>query len=153
MGRPSVLSGAVTVDPGDADQQQALQVAAAIRRSDRSLSLHFADGSSAPLPSILIDVLNASAVEIGDGHAVTVLASEVKLSPAETAELLGLSRPFVVRLLDEGKIPSERLPQSRHRRVLLSDVLRYGDERRGRQTSDRTLTSQSTRTNVSIDAA
>lgn len=40
------------------------------------------------------------------GHAVTVLASHVRLTPAEVGELLGLSRPFVVRLLDAGEIPS-----------------------------------------------
>jgi len=33
----------------------------------------------------------------------------VALSPAEAAELLGLSRPFVVRLLDQGEIPSGHL--------------------------------------------
>ena len=49
---------------------------------------------------------------MADGHAVTVLPSEASLTPAEAAELLGLSRPFVVRLLDEGDIPSQRLPEA-----------------------------------------
>ncbi len=72
-----------------------------------------------------MEVLRVSADELSDGHAVTVLPSEVALSPAEAAELLGLSRPFVVRLLDQGEIPSEHLPRSRHRRILLSDVLAF----------------------------
>ena len=41
------------------------------------------------------------------------------------------TRPFVVRLLDDGAIPSQHLPQSRHRKVLLSDVLVF-QERRAR---------------------
>lgn len=52
----------------------------------------------------------------------------------EAVELLGLSRPFVVRLLDEGEIPSERPPRSRHRRVLLSDVLAFQAQREQRRT-------------------
>lgn len=64
------------------------------------------------------------------------MSSEVALGPAEAADLLGLSRPFVVRLLDDGTIPSQQLPQSRHRKVLLSDVLSFQD-RRSRMRSGR----------------
>jgi excisionase family DNA binding protein len=45
------------------------------------------------------------------------------------AELLGLSRPFVARLLERGDIPSELLPGSRHRRIKLEDVLAVQDRR------------------------
>ena len=74
-----------------------------------------------------------------DGHAVTVLPSEVSLTPAEAAELLGSSRPFVARLLDESEIPSERLPRSRHRRVLLSDVLAFQAKRERRREGRRRI--------------
>ncbi|WP_243742313.1 helix-turn-helix domain-containing protein [Actinorugispora endophytica] len=83
------------------------------------------DGRELSLPSELVEVLIASAGELADGHAVTVLASEVQLTPAEVAELLGFSRAFVVRLLDSGDIPSEHLPESRHRVVRLADVLAF----------------------------
>jgi excisionase family DNA binding protein len=43
------------------------------------------------------------------------IPAEMMLTPTEAAELLGLSRPFVARLLERGEIPSERLPDSRHR--------------------------------------
>jgi hypothetical protein len=43
------------------------------------------------------------------------------------------SRPFVVRLLDQGKNPSERLPRSRHRCVRLSDVLTFQARREHRR--------------------
>ncbi|WP_208105596.1 helix-turn-helix domain-containing protein [Streptomyces sp. GC420] len=69
----------------------------------------------------LVRILIASAGELAAGHAVTVLASETELTPAEAGELLGLSRPFVARLLDSGDIPSAYLPGSRHRVVRLAD--------------------------------
>ncbi len=95
--------------------------------------LQLPDGTAVPLPAALVDVLRATAAELADGHAVTVLPSEVSLTPTEVGELLGLSRPFVVRLLDEGTIPSERLPRSGHRRVLLSDVLAFQSQRERRR--------------------
>lgn len=133
MARSNVLSSAVRVEPKKAERESAAEVARAVRGPSRSFTLQLPDGSSVPLPRALVEVLRASADEMADGHAVTVLPSEVSLTPAEAAELLGLSRPFVVRLLDEGEIPSERLPHSRHRRVLLSDVLAFQAKRERRR--------------------
>jgi excisionase family DNA binding protein len=134
MARASVLSTAVRVEPKKAERESAAEVARAVRSRSRSLILQLPDGTSVPLPRALVEVLRASAGELADGHAVTVLPSEVALTPAEAAELLGLSRPFVVRLLDQGEIPSERLPRSRHRRVLLSAVLAFQARRERRRT-------------------
>ena len=55
----------------------------------------------------------------------------------EVGELLGLSRPFVVRLLDDGEIPSEFLPDSRHRVVRLADVLEFQTKRERRRSGRR----------------
>lgn len=139
MARTSVLSSAVRVEPKKAERESAAQVARAVGSRRSSLMLQLPDGTAVPLPRALVEVLRASADELADGHAVTVLPSEVALSPAEVAELLGLSRPFVVRLLDEGEIPSERLPRSRHRRVLLSDVLAFQARRDRRRTGRRRI--------------
>jgi excisionase family DNA binding protein len=91
------------------------------------------------LPASLVAVLVASASELAAGHAVTVLASEVRLTPADVGELLGLSRPFVVRLLDAGEIPSEFLPGSRHRLVRLTDVLEFQARRERRRAGRRQI--------------
>ncbi len=134
MARTGVLSSAVRVEPKKAERESAARVARAVRGRSRSFVLQLPDGSVVPLPRALVEVLQASADEMAEGHAVTVLPSEVSLTPAEAAELLGLSRPFVVRLLDDGEIPSERLPRSRHRRVQLSDVLAFQSQRERRRT-------------------
>ncbi len=78
-------------------------------------------------------VLVASAGELSEGHSITVLPSDALLTPSEVADLLGLSRPFVVRLLDAGDIPSDRLPGSRHRKVRLADVLAFQTRRERRR--------------------
>ncbi|MGA5417258.1 helix-turn-helix domain-containing protein [Streptomyces pseudogriseolus] len=58
---------------------------------------------------------------------------DVVLPPAEAAEHLGLSRPFITRLLDAGDIPSMTLPGSRHRVVRLADVLVFQQRRERRR--------------------
>jgi len=66
------------------------------------------------------------------GHAVMAIPAEVTLTPAEAAELLGLSRPFVARLIERGDIPSDLLPDSRHCRIRLEDVLAFQARRERR---------------------
>lgn len=139
MARASVLSTAVRVEPTKSERDAAAEVAQVVRRRGRPLRLQLPDGKAVRLPRALVEVLRASADELAGGHAVTVLPSEVALSPAEVAELLGLSRPFVVRLLDDGQIPSHRLPRSRHRRVLLADVLAFQARRERRRAGRRRI--------------
>ncbi|WP_152514381.1 DNA-binding protein [Nocardiopsis valliformis] len=122
MVRASVLRNAPRIEPGAEDRfaaQKLLQETA----GESHLVLKLADGRELPLPEALAKALLALAGELSTGHAVRVLAAETTLSPAEAAEGLDLSRLFVVRLLDEGAIPSEHLPDSRHRAVRLEDVL------------------------------
>lgn len=136
MTRSSVLAHATRVEPGSDDRASAAELNRLVTDS-AALVLRLPDGREIVLPHSLVKVLRASAEELSEGHAVTVLASEVHLTPAEVAELLGLSRPFVVRLLDAGEIPSQHLPDSRHRVVRLADVLQFQARRERRRTGRR----------------
>jgi excisionase family DNA binding protein len=140
MMRASLLGDAVRVEPSADERASATLLADAIGApTERALSLLLDDGSTVPLSRGLINLLRASIGELAGGHAVTVLPSETELTPAEAAELLGLSRPFVVRLLDGGEIPSHHLPNSRHRRIKLSDVLAFQTQRDRRRTGRQRL--------------
>ena len=67
--------------------------------------------------------------EIAAGHDVTMLRSDEVLTPNEAAEVLGVSRQYLSRLLGDGVIASETLPTSSHRRLLLADVLAFQADR------------------------
>lgn len=138
MPRSSVLGEATRVEPRAEDRASAAEISQ-IASDASELALRLPDGSEIVLPTSLVKVLAATATELSMGHAVTVLASNVRLSPAEVGELLGLSRPFVVRLLDAGEIPSEYLPYSRHRLVRLADVLEFQSRRERRRAGRRRI--------------
>jgi excisionase family DNA binding protein len=101
--------------------------------------LRTADGTEISLPSSLLRLVVSAANNLAAGRAVMAIPAEVMLTPTEAAELLGLSRPFVARLLERGGIPSELLPESRHRRIRLEDVLAFQDRRERRSEGRRRI--------------
>ena len=78
------------------------------------------------LPASVVRILIEGLSEIGKGHAVRLVPQHAELTTREAADLLNLARPHVVRLLDDGKIPSHQV--GTHRRVRLDDVLAYKEE-------------------------
>ncbi|WP_079631496.1 helix-turn-helix domain-containing protein [Mycobacteroides abscessus] len=77
------------------------------------------------LPHELADLLRTVAQALHEGLAVSVTAVYPILSTSEAAEILGVSRPTFVKILDAGEIPYTS--PGRHRRVKLDDVLAYRD--------------------------
>jgi excisionase family DNA binding protein len=83
------------------------------------------------LPSEVYRVLRQVVEAMNRGLAVTVVPQSQTMTTQQAAELLGVSRPTLIRLLETGRIPYERVGS--HRRVLLRDVLAYREQRREAQ--------------------
>ncbi len=66
------------------------------------------------------------------GKAVTVTPQSQTLTTQQAADLLGVSRPTVVKLINDGKLQAET-PGTRRRLVKLDDVLKLRDQRRREQ--------------------
>ena len=88
------------------------------------------DGEQVPLPMELYEVLVQVVGAMKEGKAVTVAPLSQRLTTQEAADLLGISRPTLVKLLDDNQLPYEQPGVGRHRRLRLSDVLEYRDRRR-----------------------
>lgn len=77
---------------------------------------------------VLLQVLEAMKA----GKAVTVVPQSQLLTTQQAAELLGVSRPTVVRLIEDGVLPAET-PGKRRRMVKLDDLLAYRARKREEQ--------------------
>ena len=70
---------------------------------------------------------------LAQGEPVMVLRAREEVTPARAAEMMGVTRQFVDRLLADGVLTYTRLPGSTHRRIKVADVLALAAEReRGR---------------------
>ncbi|MGH9075102.1 MAG: helix-turn-helix domain-containing protein, partial [Acidimicrobiales bacterium] len=100
--------------------------------ADRAMAKLVApDGQEFPLPASMYEVLRQAAHQLAAGLAVSIVPVGTRLSTQQAAELLGVSRPHVVKLLDQGEMSHTKV--GRHRRVLLSDVLAYRDRQAARR--------------------
>lgn len=72
-----------------------------------------------PVEEVVAELRDA----LARGLAVTVTTHEATLTTQEAADVLGVSRPTLVRLLEQGRIPYEQ--PGHHRRLRLADVLAF----------------------------
>lgn len=99
---------------------------ASAEKGARGLSVRIRVGDEeedVPLPPALAKAVAAALADVADGHAVQVSRVDEEVTTSEAAELLNVSRPYLVRLLEEGAIPHRRV--GTHRRVRRADVLAY----------------------------
>ena len=89
------------------------------------------DGQKVPLPPEAFNVLRDVVEAMRVGKAITVAPVDQLLTTQEAANFLGISRPTLVRLLEEGALPYERTTGGRHRRIRLQDVVSYQQRKRG----------------------
>jgi excisionase family DNA binding protein len=93
------------------------------RNPEHCRTLLPAECAGGHLDERLAEVTRDMRTALERGYAVTVVTHEATLTTQEAADVLGVSRPTLVRLLEQGHIPYEQ--PGRHRRVRLRDVLEF----------------------------
>lgn len=72
---------------------------------------------------LLVDIL----AELADGNAVKVVPIHAELTTQEAADLLNVSRPHLVKLLEDGVLPYHKT--GKHRRVRFADLMQFKVQR------------------------
>lgn len=115
--------------PTEAEVEQAKHSSRTLSKyagADRvQLSLRGSNGESDELvlPGHVVQILLDVMAEMAQGNAVSLVPYHQEISTQEAANLLNVSRPFLVGLLEKGEIPFRKV--GTHRRVKLQDVLAY----------------------------
>jgi excisionase family DNA binding protein len=125
-----------TVMPPAFPEGEALQALVGVICGDTELFLVTPDGRRFKLSGELRNVLAHASKVLSEGHAVTLEPHRPVLSTQQAADLLGVSRPTLVRLLESGEIAFTK--PGRHRRVQLADVLAYQQRARTHRSSELT---------------
>jgi excisionase family DNA binding protein len=105
------------------------------------------DGAKTPLPDEVYQVLKSVVDAMSQGLAITVAPRNTQLTTQEAADLIGVSRPTLVRLLEDGEIPFHH--RGRHRRVMLADMVAYQERSRAKR---RAVLDEMTRTAAEDDS-
>ncbi len=91
-----------------------------------TLSLLAGDHSAAlEMPADLLPLITHVLAQAASGNAVAVTPVAAELTTQQAADLLNVSRPYVVKLLDERRIPFRRV--GNRRRILVADVMAFKD--------------------------
>ena len=103
-----------TGEPTPQDREQARRAAAAL--SEGQLD-------SEQLPPVARRLLSRILAEVAAGHSLSLVPLETGLTTSRAAGFLSVSRPYLCRLLDEGKLPFYFV--GTHKRVRLRDLTAY----------------------------
>src|SRR5262245_32978212 len=94
-------------------------------KEEKTLTVKVIDGDNQAIElpagavALLIDILKAMAA----GRGITLIPENAELTTVQSAEILNVSRPFLIKLLEDGKIPYRKV--GKHRRIRIEDVIAY----------------------------
>lgn len=72
-------------------------------------------------------ILKQVVAALNKGQEISVLVRDQEISTQQAAEILGVSRPTVVRLVEDGELAAH-IPGAERRKLLLADILAYREE-------------------------
>ena len=111
----------------DKDAPTVRELDAALAKSRGVAKLITPSGETIELPHSVFGVLARVVREMARGNAVKVMPIHAELTTQEAAELLNVSRPFLISLLEKGEIAYRKV--GTHRRIRLEDLLVYKEKR------------------------
>jgi excisionase family DNA binding protein len=141
----------IPTDPiaASASEREAIDVIEHLAESREELRLVAGD-ATVVVPDAIRTILEQAAHELVRGNRVSLVPIGRMLTTRQAAELLNVSRPFLIGLLESDQIPFEMV--GTHRRVPIDEVLRFREERsRGRRQALRQLSEEADELGIYTD--
>jgi excisionase family DNA binding protein len=91
------------------------------------------ENQKVPIPAALVPALIAAARLVSEGHAVEVLPADAEISAQEAADILKVSRPYLLNLVKKGVLPYRMV--GAHHRIPMAAVIAYKREQAPRRRS------------------
>jgi excisionase family DNA binding protein len=120
------MSEATPLVPGPADAElarSALRALSAAPATDGPVHLRVEEGADIVVPRSALSALAQVLSAFAHGEGVTVLPAQAELTTQQAADALNVSRPFLIGLLEQGKIAYRTV--GTHRRVKASSLVEY----------------------------
>jgi excisionase family DNA binding protein len=117
-------------DEGDAFKSLDHQIESIYGRNG-SAQLVDAEGNAAEIPNAALHALRLIVRRMAHGERIALVAHGDELTTQQAADILHVSRPHLVKLLDRGDVPSHKVGS--HRRVQTADLLAYRAKREARR--------------------
>ncbi len=117
------------VTPGK-DEQSALDALDALLSGptgDTGTKLIDLNGTEVVLPESVVDLLRQAVHQLARQRTLVLVPIDRDLTTQQVADLLHISRPYLISLLEHGDIPYTKV--GAHRRISLDDVMRYKAQR------------------------
>ncbi len=112
------------------EAQQAATAADALMRG-RAVVVSANAAAPVELPEAAVAVLTDALEHLRRGHPVRVIADDEEVTTQDAANLLNVSRPYVVSLIERQELPCRKVGS--RRRLRLADVLTYREIQQARQ--------------------
>jgi excisionase family DNA binding protein len=120
-----------SIDPGDVNAEQAGRTARRIRdylasRPDQDpleIRVEGDDSEVLVVPRASAAMFAQLLAALEEGHGVTLIRADAQLTTQQAADLLNVSRPYLIGLLESGQIGYTKV--GRHRRVAFADLMEY----------------------------
>ena len=121
------MHSAPTFLPTADESKAVIPIAAALQRQqhEREPILLLPNGQKQTIPAPLAGVLAIAAQAMMSGYAVSITIHSGLLTTKQAADMMACSRQHVVKLIDEGKLPAEKIPGGTHRRISIKDLLEF----------------------------
>ena len=122
---PGTLVDALDPAAEQVDREAAGRIAQQLRRTagETELLIRTSSGDVELLPNGFSKLVASMLEEVAQGHTVALVSEAEEVSTSAAAELLGVSRPHVVKLIDSGILPGRMA--GTHRRVRITDLVAY----------------------------